>query len=335
MKILVTGGLGFIGANLCRTTIRKHPEHQLVNIDKMGVGSNRTSLKDIEDKPTYTFIQGDICNCQLVNKAVKEVDAIINIAAETHVDRSILDPAPFIHSNILGPFTLLEALRRHNDKAKYIHISTDEVYGEIIGGSFKETDILKPSNPYAASKAAGDMLAIAYYHTYRLNIEITRCTNNYGPYQMPEKLIPKTIIRALQNKPIPIYGTGENIRDWIYVEDHIEAINKVLAKGKPGEIYNISAGNELSNNRIVGKILQLLDKPPSLITYVDDRPGHDKRYSLDSSKIAQDIAWKPRFDFNEALKRTVDWYTQNEWWWGPQATEDILHPTPWTKKNPK
>jgi dTDP-glucose 4,6-dehydratase len=335
MKILVTGGLGFIGSNFCRSTITKYPDYQIINVDKIGIGANLSSLKDLEKKDNYTFIKGNICDPQLVDKVVKNVNAIINIAAETHVDRSIVDPTHFIQSNTLGSFTLLEALRKHNDKAKYIQVSTDEVYGEITEGSFKETDLPTPSNPYSASKAAADMLAIAYYKTYKLNITITRCTNNYGPCQMPEKFIPKTIIRALKNKSIPIYGTGENIRDWIYVEDHTEAIHQILKRGRQGEIYNISAGNEFSNNQIAKKIIHILNKPNNLITYVEDRPGHDARYSLDSTKLTEELGWKPKFTFEEALESTVNWYVNNKWWWASLATEETLHPTPWKIKNPQ
>jgi len=254
---------------------------------------------------------------------------VVNIAAETHVDRSIADPASFIQNNTIGAFTVLEAVRKRNRKVKFIQVSTDEVYGEIIKGSFKESDMPKPSNPYSASKAAADMFVIAYHKTYSLNVAITRCTNNYGLYQFPEKLIPKTIIRALKNLPIPVYGSGKNIRDWIYVQEHCEAIDLVLRKGQPGEIYNISSGNELTNIEIVTKIVDLLDKPKDMITFVEDRPGHDVRYSLDSSKIRSKLGWKPKFSFEKALKETVNWYLNNEWWWKPLATEKILHPTPW------
>ena len=329
MKILVTGGLGFIGSNFCRYILSKHSDYKIVNVDKIGVGANPTNLKDLENDRRYKFIKGDICNPKLINKIVKDVDAIVNVAAETHVDRSIKDPVTFIQNNTMGTFTILEAIRKHNRKASFIQVSTDEVYGEAIRGSFKETSPLKPSNPYSASKAAADMLVIAYHRTYQLNTIITRCTNNYGPYQFPEKLIPKTIIRALKNLPIPIYGSGKNVRDWIYVLDHCEAIDLVLEKGEPGEIYNISAGNEKSNIEVVRKILQILKRPEELIIFVEDRPGHDFRYSLDSSKIRSKLGWKPRFSFEEALEVTVNWYKENEWWWKPLATEEVLHSTPW------
>lgn len=329
MKVLVTGGLGFIGSNLCRHLLEKHPDYELINVDKMGIGSNPASLHDVENDKRYTFIKGDICNPQLIGRIVHQVDAVVNVAAETHVDRSISDPNVFLQNNTLGTFAILEATRKHNHKAKFLQVSTDEVYGEALEGSFTENNAPKPSNPYSASKAAADMFVLSYFKTFGLNVSITRCTNNFGPYQLPEKLIPKTIIRALRDLPIPIYGRGQNIRDWIYVQDHCEAIATVLENGKAGEIYNVSAGNEVPNIEIAKKIITLLNKPESLITFVEDRPGHDARYSLDSSKIHSTLGWQPRCGFEESLKTTVDWYLKNEHWWSPFATEVILHPTPW------
>jgi dTDP-glucose 4,6-dehydratase len=332
MKILVTGGSGFIGSNFCRHMLTKYPDCELTNIDKMGIGSNPKSLSDFENNKRYTFIKGDICNLRLLSQVVHHADAVVNIAAETHVDRSIADPNAFLQNNTVGTFTLLEALKKHNPKARLVQVSTDEVYGEALEGSFCENDPPKPSNPYSASKAAADMFALAYHRTYGLNVSITRCTNNFGPYQLPEKLIPKTIIRALKNLPVPIYGSGTNIRDWIYVHDHCEAIDTVLEKGKPGEVYNVSAGNEIQNIEIVKRVLTLLEKPESLISFVEDRPGHDIRYSLDSTKLTSTVGWKPKFSFNESLELTVQWYLKNEYWWTPFATENILNPTPWKAK---
>jgi dTDP-glucose 4,6-dehydratase len=329
MKLLVTGGLGFIGSNFCRHILTKNFDYELVNIDKIGTGANPASLRDVQNERRYTFIKGDICNPQLLSKVIRQVDVVVNIAAETHVDRSIADPYTFLENNTIGTFTVLEALRKHNDQAKLVQVSTDEVYGEILEGSFKETDTPKPSNPYSASKAAADMIVTSYQKTYDLNVSITRCTNNFGPYQMPEKLIPKTIIRAMKNLPVPIYGAGTNIRDWIYVIDHCRAIESVIHKGKAGEIYNVSAANELTNIEIVKKILNLLNKPENLITFVEDRPGHDTRYSLDSTKISSTLGWHPNFSFTDSLESTVKWYTENESWWTPFATENILNPTPW------
>jgi dTDP-glucose 4,6-dehydratase len=329
MKLLVTGGLGFIGSNFCRYMLAKHPDCELINVDKIGIGANPANLHDIENDKRYTFIKGDICNPQLMNRLIHQVDAVVNIAAETHVDRSIADPNVFLQNNTLGTFTILEAIRRHNHKARLMQVSTDEVYGEALEGSFTENDPPKPSNPYSASKAAADMFVLSYYKTYGLNVSITRCTNNFGPYQLPEKLIPKTVIRALRNLPIPIYGSGQNIRDWIYVQDHCSAIETVLEKGNAGEVYNVSAGNEVPNIDIVKKIIAQLNKPESLITFVEDRPGHDTRYSLDSSKTQKTLGWKPKCNFEESLASTVKWYLDNEHWWTPFATEVILHPTPW------
>ena len=337
MRILVTGGLGFIGTNFIRYMLSEDPHVEIINIDKVGVGSNPKNLEDFEKLDNYRFIKGDISNPEIVKNLMRDVDAVINFAAETHVDRSIRNPQLFVQSNILGTFTLLEAIRKHNRSVNFVQISTDEVYGEIQRGSFHELDRLNPSNPYSASKASADMLCRAYHKTYGLNVKITRCTNNFGPYQFPEKLIPKTIIRALKNLPVPVYGTGANVRDWIYVLDHCEAIRLVLENGGAGEIYNVSSGNEVSNIKVVKEILQYLGRDEDLISFVEDRPGHDFRYSLDSSKIRSELGWKPRHSFSSALKETIRWYVENEHWWKPLATEEILHPTPWklTSTSPK
>jgi dTDP-glucose 4,6-dehydratase len=329
MKLLVTGGLGFIGSNFCRHILNKHPSYELTNVDKIGIGANPANLLDIESNKRYTFIRGDICNLQLLHKLVRKTDAVVNIAAETHVDRSIADPYTFLQNNTVGTFTILEAIRKYNKKDRLVHVSTDEVYGEALESSFTESDPPHPSNPYSASKAAADMFVLSYQKTYDLNASITRCTNNFGPYQLPEKLISKTIIRALKNLHIPLYGSGTNIRDWIYVLDHCEAIDTVLQKGKSGEVYNVSAGNEVPNIEIVKKILKVLLKPESLITFVEDRPGHDIRYSLDSSKARSNLGWKPKFSFDQSIESTVQWYVENEKWWTPLSTENMLHPTPW------
>ena len=329
MRLLVTGGLGFIGSNFCRYILENYSDYELINVDKMGIGANPANLHDLENDKRYTFIKGDICNPLLVSRLIHQADAIVNFAAETHVDRSIADPNIFLQNNTVGTFTVLEAIRRHNHKARLLQVSTDEVYGEALEGSFTEHEPPKPSNPYSASKAAADMFVLSYCKTYNLNASITRCTNNFGPYQLPEKLIPKTIIRALRDLPIPIYGTGKNIRDWLYVRDHCEAIATVLEKGKAGEVYNISAGNEIPNLEIAKKILALLNKPESLITFVEDRPGHDTRYSLDSTKLRTELNWTPKFNFDQSLESTVRWYLDNEHWWTPFANDVILHPTPW------
>jgi dTDP-glucose 4,6-dehydratase len=315
MKLLVTGGLGFIGSNFCRLMLAKYPDYELINVDKMGIGANPANLHEIENDKRYTYIKGDICNPQLMNRLIHQADAVVNIAAETHVDRSISDPNVFLQNNTIGTFTILEAIRRHNHKARLLQVSTDEVYGEALEGSFTENTPPKPSNPYSASKAAADMFVLSYHRTFGLDVSITRCTNNFG--------------RALRDLPIPIYGQGTNIRDWIYVQDHCEALSTVLEKGKAGEIYNVSAGNEIANIEIAKKIICLLHKPESLITFVEDRPGHDTRYSLDSTKTRTSLGWKPKFNFEASLESTVQWYLENEHWWTPFATEVILHPTPW------
>jgi len=332
LKILVTGGLGFIGSNFCRYLITKHLNYEIINIDKIGIGANPANLKDLKNEKRYKFIKGDIRDSELINKIIKQVDAVVNIAAETHVDRSIANPDPFIQSNTIGTFTLLEAIRKHNDNARLIQVSTDEIYGETKEGSFKENDRPEPSNPYSASKAAADMFVLAYHKIYGLNMVISRCTNNFGPYQFPEKLLPKTVIRASLNLKIPIYGSGRNVRDWIYVLDHCEALNILLQKGEPGETYNISSGNEYENIELVKRILKIMNKDESLIEFVEDRPGHDIRYSLNSSKIRSELGWKPKHNFEDALQETVKWYLKNQWWWKPIATEQVLHPTPWKLK---
>jgi len=331
MRILVTGGCGFIGTNFIRYMLSMDPKVDIINLDKMGIGSNPKNLEDLKDHSNYRFIKGDISDSDLIDDVVKDIDAVVNFAAETHVDRSIKDPNSFVQSNILGTFTLLESIRKQNRSINFVQISTDEVYGDIREGSFNELDRLSPSNPYSASKASGDMLCLAYHKTYGLNVKITRCTNNFGPYQFPEKLIPKTIIRALKNLPIPIYGTGMNVRDWIYVIDHCEAVRLVLEMGEAGEIYNISSGNELKNIEVVREILRYLDRDEGLISFVEDRPGHDLRYSLDSSKIRSTLGWRPKYKFSVALGKTVRWYLENESWWRPLATEEVLHPTPWNR----
>jgi dTDP-glucose 4,6-dehydratase len=329
VRLLVTGGLGFIGSNFIRYVLSKYREVEVVNLDKMGIGSNPKNLEDLEGDERYRFVKGDLLDFDLVSRLVREVDAVVNFAAETHVDRSIANPRAFLESNTVGTFNLLEAARLNNPRLRIVHVSTDEVYSDILLGSYREEDRLKPSSPYAASKAAADMFCLAYHRTYGLDVVVTRCTNNFGPYQFPEKLIPKTIIRASLGMKVPIYGTGRNVRDWIYVLDHCEALDLVLEKGRSGEIYNISSGNELDNLTLVKKVLRIMGKDEGLIEFVEDRPGHDVRYSLDSSKIRRELGWRPRRSLEEALKETVEWYLKNEWWWRPLADERVLHPTPW------
>ena len=317
MKLLVTGGAGFIGTNFIRHMMDADPAIEIINYDCLTYAGNLNNLKGIDAQSRYTFVKGDICDQSLVNATLKKfpVDAIVHFAAESHVDRSITDPSAFVKTNVLGTHTLLEAARNHA-VPKFIHISTDETYGSIMNGSFKETDILSPSSPYSASKAGSDLLALSYFTTYHLPVMVTRCTNNFGPYQFPEKLIPLFITNLLEGKKVPVYGTGKNIRDWIHVNDHCRAVEFLLDKGVPGEVYNIGGGHEKTNLEITDKILQILGKDESMIEYVADRLGHDFRYSLDSSKL-RTMGWKPRYSFEDALEETVAWYRQNEWWWRP------------------
>ena len=332
MNLLVTGGLGFIGSNFIRLMLNRHDDCRILNLDAQGFGSNIQNLADYEDDRRYTFFQGDIADSSLVSGLVEKADLVVNFAAETHVDRSISRPDSFLHSNVNGVFCLLEAIRDHNPSVRYVQISTDEVYGDILRGSSTEDSTLRPSSPYSASKAAGDVFVLAYARTYGLEAMITRCTNNYGPYQFPEKLIPKTIIRAKEGLKIPIYGTGENVRDWIYVTDHCLAVEQVLNRGRRGEIYNISAGEERTNLFIAKFILEMLGKSEDQIEFVEDRPGHDARYSLDSSRIRKELGWRPERSFEEGLQTTVEWYLQNPDWYGPLVNDSVLSATPWRLK---
>lgn len=317
MRLLVTGGAGFIGSNFIRYMMNTNPSVEIINYDLLTYAGNPDNLKGIDKPPQYTFIKGDICNQDLVNATLKKFqpDAIVHFAAESHVDRSITDPYAFVRTNVLGTHTLLEAARKHS-VPKFIHISTDETYGSTLNGSFKETDILSPSSPYSASKAGSDLLALSYFTTFHFPVMVTRCTNNFGPYQFPEKLIPLFITNLLEGKKVPVYGTGKNVRDWIHVQDHCRAIEFLLNRGAPGEVYNIGGGNEKTNLEITDKLLELLGKDQSMVEFVTDRPGHDFRYSLDCSKL-QKMGWKPQFSFEKGLEETVAWYRQNAWWWQP------------------
>ena len=326
MKLLVTGGLGFIGSNFISRVFENHKDWSVVNVDAELYGSNHQNLKKFENNSKYSFVKGNITNQELMDKLISKSDVVVNFAAESHVDRSISNAKPFIDSNILGVFTFLETIKKM--KKKLIHVSTDEVYGSLNSGSAKEETRLNPSSPYAASKASAELLIQSYITTHGCNVIITRCTNNYGPKQFPEKLIPKTIILALNDKKIPIYGTGKNIRDWIFVEDHCDAIIDVLIKGKSGESYNISAGNEIDNITIIKKILTILDKPLENIEFVEDRPGHDFRYSMESSKIRQTLEWSQKKKFDEGIEKTVEWYLENKEWW-MNLDQNILDSTPW------
>jgi dTDP-glucose 4,6-dehydratase len=315
MRLLVTGGCGFIGSNFIHYMLKKYPNYKIVNLDKLTYAGNPANLKDVENNSNYSFVQGDICDSRVVNEVMKKIDYVVHFAAESHVDRSIEDGSVFVRTNVLGTNTLLQSALAHNIK-KFIHVSTDEVYGSIKEGSFTEQDNLNPSSPYSSSKAGSDLLARSYYTTYGLPVCITRCTNNFGPYQYPEKLIPFFISRLMEGKKVPVYGTGLNIRDWIYVEDHCSAVDFVLHNGTKGDIYNIDGGNELTNLEITHCILKMLGKDESSIEYVEDRKGHDFRYSLDGSKLEK-MGWKPKYDFDTALEQTVKWYVENRWWWEP------------------
>ena len=312
-KLLVTGGAGFIGSNFIRHILNKYADYNIVNLDKLTYCGNIENLKDIENDKRYKFIKGDISDAGLVSEAVKGCETIVNFAAETHVDRSIIDPYSFVKTNVLGTHTLLEAAKANGVKL-FVHISTDEVYGSIEKGSFKEDDPLLPNSPYSAAKAASDLLARSYFITFKLPVLITRSSNNFGPYQYPEKVIPLFITNALENKTLPLYADGMNVRDWLFVMDNCEGIDTVMHKGKPGEIYNIGGVTEITNLELTHSILGALGKDKSLIKFVNDRPGHDRRYSLDISKI-KSLGWAPKRDFKSSLELTVNWYKDNESWW--------------------
>ncbi len=310
-KILVTGGCGFIGSNFVRYLLENYHDCSVTNLDKLTYAGNPDNLRDLDTR--YSFIKGDICDLEIVNEAMENIDIAVHFAAESHVDRSISNGIEFVRTNVMGTNVLLESAMK-NGIDKFIHISTDEVYGSIKNGSFKETDILNPSSPYSASKAGSDLLVRSYFITHGLPAVITRCTNNFGPYQYPEKLIPLFITNLLEERKVPVYGTGQNVRDWIYVIDHCRAIDFIIKKGRNGEIYNIGGGNERTNLQITEKILELSGKDRSMIQFIEDRKGHDFRYSLDFSRIRK-LGWKPAYDFETALFETVHWYRQNRWWW--------------------
>lgn len=317
-KILITGGAGFIGSNFVRYMLNKYKDYKIVNLDLLTYAGNIKSLDDIKDNPNYEFVKGDIADAKLADELVsKDVDVIINFAAESHVDRSITNPDIFIKTNVLGTQTLLEAAKKYKTE-KFFQISTDEVYGSLgKTGFFTEKTPLSPNSPYSASKAGADMLVMAYHHTFGLPVNITRCSNNYGPYQFPEKLIPLFITNALADKQVPLYGDGMNIRDWLFVEDHCSAIDTVLHKGKNGEVYNVGGNNEKTNRYITDTILKYLGKDDSLIKYVADRLGHDRRYAIDATKIKNELGWEPQYKFEQAIEKTIQWYLDNEQWWKP------------------
>jgi len=301
MQLLVCGGAGFIGSAFIRNFLNNHNDSKITNLDILTIGSNLQNLRNLSNNSNYNFIKDDIRNESQIDNLVKDADVVINFAAESHVDRSIANPKPFLETNILGTYSILEAIRKHDKQ--FIHVSTDEIYGDNPGqSSFNENSKINPSNPDAATKAAADHLVASYYRTYGINCITTRCTNNFGPYQFPEKLIPKTIIRSIKDLKIPLYGDGTQIRSWIYVIDHVHAIESLISKGSAGHVYNITAYEEITNKTIVEKILDILGKSHDMIEYVGDRPGHDKRYSIDSSKIEKEIGWMPKYEFDTALQ---------------------------------
>jgi dTDP-glucose 4,6-dehydratase len=319
MRILVTGGAGFIGSNFIRHMLSAHPGYEIINLDALTYAGNLENLKDIEDLPNYRFVRGDICESALLREI--EFEAIVHFAAESHVDRSILDSSPFLKTNVIGTQNLLETARERG--CRFLHVSTDEVYGSIENGAFTEMSPLMPNSPYAASKAASDLLVRAYHETYGVETLITRCSNNYGPFQFPEKFIPLIISNAMEGKPVPVYGDGTNVRDWIFVADHCKGIDVVLHEGLNGEIYNIGAKNEQRNIDIVKKLLLMISEKTGvdrngligLITFVKDRPGHDKRYAIDALKMEKEFGWHAETGFDEGLSLTVEWYLSHRDWW--------------------
>ena len=330
MKLLVTGGLGFIGSNFIRKLLTENSDYEIINVDAELFGANQKNLSDIENSEKYHFEKGNITNRKFIEEQITKCDAVINFAAESFVDRSISDANPFLVSNIRGAFTILDIITKQ--KKRMIQISTDEVFGSLATGTADEYSKFNPSSPYAATKAAAELLINSYSVTFSSDVIITRCTNNYGPRQFPEKLIPKTIILANHNKKIPIYGNGTNVRDWIYVDEHCDAVLLALLKGKTGESYNISANNEIDNITIVKQILEMMNKSEDLIEFVEDRPGHDFRYSMDSTKISNELGWKTKSNFKDGLEKTIQWYLDNpEMLMNTSST--ILDSTPWKSSN--
>ena len=326
MKLLVTGGLGFIGSNFIIKILEQKSDFEVVNVDAQLSGADKRNLSRIENHKNYQFVNGNITNKRLMEELISKCDAVVNFAAESFVDRSINNADPFLVSNIRGTFTILDIITKQ--KKRMIHISTDEVFGSLSKGSADEQTKFNPSSPYAATKAAAELLINSFSVTHNSDVVITRCTNNYGPRQFPEKLIPKTIILAKQGRNIPIYGNGKNLRDWIFVDEHCDAVYEILINGKAGQAYNISANNEISNVQIVHKILEIMGKSNDLIEFVEDRPGHDQRYSLDSSKIKNELGWSTKINFEEGIRKTIEWYEKNFSYY-ESISNEILKSTPW------
>ena len=321
MKILVTGGAGFIGSNFIHLVLAERPDWEVVNLDKLTYAGNPENLRDVEDDRRYRFVKGDICDEQAVGEAVAGCDAIVNFAAETHVDRSIMDPMAFLRTDMVGTYVVLEAVRG-GQVGRLLQVSTDEVYGSIAKGAADESSPVKPNSPYSASKSGADMMCLSYWTTYETPVVITRGANTIGPYQYPEKVVPLFVTNALDDVPLPVYGDGMQVRDYTHVEDHCRGILLALEQGEPGEVYNIGAGNEMRNMDMARFLLAEIGKPESLIQHVKDRPGHDRRYALDSSKLRR-LGWAPRYDATEALRATVRWYADNRWWWEPIKSGDL------------
>jgi dTDP-glucose 4,6-dehydratase len=321
VKVLVTGGAGFIGSNFVRYALATHRDWQVTTLDKLTYAGRLENLESVKDEPRHRFVKGDVADAAVAAPLVRESDVVVHFAAETHVDRSIRHAGEFITTDVYGTFVLLEAARENPGLRRFVQISTDEVYGSVPAGSSKETDELRPRNPYSASKAGADRLAYSYWATYDVPVVVTRASNNYGPNQFPEKLIPLFITNLIDDIPVPLYGDGQNERDWLHVEDHCRGVDLLIDKGVPGEVYNIGGGNQVKNVELTHRILQLLGKPTSMIKPVADRKGHDRRYSLDTAKL-ESLGWKPRHDFEQGLAQTVQWYRDNERWWRPIKNED-------------
>ena len=321
VEVLVTGGAGFIGSNFVRFALESHMDWRVTTLDKLTYAGRRENLHDVMDHPRHTFVHGDIADATIAAPLVQQSDLVVHFAAETHVDRSILAAGEFIHTDVFGTFVLLEAARRTRQLRRFVQVSTDEVYGSIPSGASRESDELKPRNPYSASKAAADRLAYSYWATFDVPVIITRASNNYGPYQFPEKVIPLFVTNAIDDIPLPLYGDGRNVRDWLHVTDHCRGIDLLIDRGRSGEVYNIGGGNEVENVDLTRRILSLVGKPVSLIAPVQDRPGHDRRYCLDTSKL-QALGWMPQVGFSDGLASTVEWYRTNEWWWRPIKEQD-------------
>jgi dTDP-glucose 4,6-dehydratase len=320
-NVLVTGGAGFIGSNFVRHALAAHPDWRVTTLDKLTYAGRRENLHDVLDNPRHTFVHADIADAAVAGPLVQASDYVVHFAAETHVDRSILEAGEFIRTDIFGTFVLLEAARKAPNLKRFVQISTDEVYGSVAEGSSVETDELKPRNPYSASKAGADRLAYSFWATYGVPVIITRASNNYGPYQFPEKVIPLFITNLIDELQVPLYGDGLNVRDWLHVEDHCRAVDLLLERSQPGEVYNVGGGNEVKNVDLTHRLLELVGRPESLIRRVEDRPGHDRRYSLDTSK-ARALGWAPVHAFEEGLAETVRWYREHEWWWRPIKEQD-------------